>query len=1025
MKKKDAELIQRTLNGDQIAFTALVEKYQKGVHALIWQKIGDFHIAQEITQDTFLRAYQKLGDLKNHNMFSGWLYVIATNMCKDWLRKKQIPMQSIETVDSHEVEQMAYAEYLEQQREEDVDETRRNFVRDLLKKLPESERTVMTLYYLGDMPCESIGEFLGVSSNTVRSRLSRARNRLKKNVDIINGNLNSFQLPTQMTKNIMKEISRVNPVIPSSSKPLTPLAISAASAILMVLLMGFGTQRLYSIQKPYSLNAVSEQMIEISEAHLLMDTPAKLSVRNPVGRSNIAGKNVGVGQNPEEDLFASAEVVETEESKNKPQWIQTKGPEGGRVSKLFRSTRGDVYAGVQNNLYRLTDDGTKWQLINTLKDTTSIDTYIGTIWEHVTERQDTLYVATGKEILTSTDRGHTWNSLCVCPEGQLVGMVITDGIDGEQSDMTIYLAFKTSVFRSENNGKSWQRLIKGLSKRKVNAIAVFDNTVFVGTNKGLYRLNSDSWDQLSFHKEDKQSESYDISILLRTKKSIYAIGHIMRDAAHAFDLLSGKEYIRNRNSHWFIYRSTDRGNSWKVITPELTPKLNYGWHAATPNGLFYIPLPNNKDGKLRSNYRIEVMNMINITASGSNILIMGGNRNIYSNNTGDTWSTVESVDAIGSAIDAVFLDEKTIYRCGTQGIHRTTDGGKSWKKFNSGLVNSVVRNIIVVNETLYANTETGLVSSTDEGDTWTTVKSDSDNFTRIIESNGNLIARNCENRPHRFLQLSTLGDNLTDITHIPDLLNTASSTTKQSDTNEVSGDWIELSGDWIEIPLHSTPYSLNPYIVEDFAITDTAYYTEFQEKIFRWDIGAVNWYDTGVEKFKFGSGTHSDTDQNKPEPLTITVASFDDSLRFSVSGKVIYVGRKDGHLLHSTDEGTTWQGVTPHLPFTVNRFKAITFVGENIYVATDKGVIRSKNGTDWDMITDVEGNPLVMLRFAADGTRLFGQSGKKVYQLDEKLDLWQVITSEIPYTINCFDVEGNTLYVGTKGRGVFRYSLDE
>ena len=61
MKKKDSELIQRTLNGDQSAFTALVEKYQKGVHALVWQKIGDFHIAQEITQDAFLRAYQKLG----------------------------------------------------------------------------------------------------------------------------------------------------------------------------------------------------------------------------------------------------------------------------------------------------------------------------------------------------------------------------------------------------------------------------------------------------------------------------------------------------------------------------------------------------------------------------------------------------------------------------------------------------------------------------------------------------------------------------------------------------------------------------------------------------------------------------------------------------------------------------------------------------------------------------------------------------------------------------------------------------
>ena len=79
MKKKDAELIQRTLDGDQSAFTALVEKYQKGVHALVWQKIGDFHDAQEITQDAFLRAYQNLGTLKNHNLtFLTMLFILLT-----------------------------------------------------------------------------------------------------------------------------------------------------------------------------------------------------------------------------------------------------------------------------------------------------------------------------------------------------------------------------------------------------------------------------------------------------------------------------------------------------------------------------------------------------------------------------------------------------------------------------------------------------------------------------------------------------------------------------------------------------------------------------------------------------------------------------------------------------------------------------------------------------------------------------------------------------------------------------------
>ncbi len=57
MKNNDVELIHRILDGDDTAFSTLVGKYQKQVHALAWRKIGDFHIAEEITQDTFLKAY--------------------------------------------------------------------------------------------------------------------------------------------------------------------------------------------------------------------------------------------------------------------------------------------------------------------------------------------------------------------------------------------------------------------------------------------------------------------------------------------------------------------------------------------------------------------------------------------------------------------------------------------------------------------------------------------------------------------------------------------------------------------------------------------------------------------------------------------------------------------------------------------------------------------------------------------------------------------------------------------------------
>ena len=60
MEKDDVLLIHNILSGDDEAFSTLVQRYQKSVHALAWRKIGDFHYAEEITQDTFLQAYKKL-----------------------------------------------------------------------------------------------------------------------------------------------------------------------------------------------------------------------------------------------------------------------------------------------------------------------------------------------------------------------------------------------------------------------------------------------------------------------------------------------------------------------------------------------------------------------------------------------------------------------------------------------------------------------------------------------------------------------------------------------------------------------------------------------------------------------------------------------------------------------------------------------------------------------------------------------------------------------------------------------------
>ena len=312
MTQNDAELIQRSLQGDQDAFASLVKKYQKPVHTLAWRKIGDFHIAQEITQDAFLKAYQNLGDLKNHKLFAGWLYVIAARLCYDWRQKNSTPLESMDNIDASEVDHVSYSRYVADKQATEADETRREVVKKLLQMLPESERTVITLFYLGEMTIKAIGEFLGVSPNTVKSRLSRARNRLKKEEDMIQQNLGSFQLPTNLTETIMREVSRLVPAAPAASKPVLPWALSAASAVLIFLLMGVGTQYLSRFQKPYNLNATSEPTVDLIEAVFVVDTSAKPAVRNQVGSSVTAGRNPGAGQQPNAQFFAAAAAEETE-----------------------------------------------------------------------------------------------------------------------------------------------------------------------------------------------------------------------------------------------------------------------------------------------------------------------------------------------------------------------------------------------------------------------------------------------------------------------------------------------------------------------------------------------------------------------------------------------------------------------------------------------------------------------------------------------------------------------------------------
>ena len=1004
MEQNDVKLIQQILQGDPDAFSPLVKKYQKGVHALVWRKIGDFHIAQEITQDAFLNAYQKLGTLKNHNLFAGWLYVIASNLSLDWLRRNRLPMESLDADNTNEVDKVSYSQYVAEKQETEADETRREVVKKLLQKLPESERTVMMLHYLGEMTIKTISEFLGVSPNTVKSRLSRARNRLRKEEDIIQQNLGSFQLPNQMAENVMREVWRMTPVQPPVSKPMVPLALSAASAVLIFLLIGVGAQYLSRFQKPYSLNATSEPMVELIDAVFVLDSPAKPAIRNQPGSSDTPGKSPGSGQKPDDSLFATVPVDTKKVSTPKPQWTQTKGPEGGAVNSLFIASNGDLYARTGADLYKLTDDGSAWRSAN-------INMSVKGSWQ-MAERDDTLYIVSDTGTLASIDRGETWNVQGARPKGELIDIVITDE--------ALYLALVEGVFRSVDAGKSWTSLDDGnLTDRKIQAIVAIENTVFVGTDNGLYRRNSEGWEQLPVGKAEN------ILALASAEYRLYvAVGKEVKNKNLSISISMSSAL----NTSLSLYRSTDLGDSWQAIDFVKT--------VSEENGRFSITVgPNNP--KMDDDPGMEKTSSVKMVAAQERLLVLDGGDSYYSSDAGETWISLDSGPAaIVDTSTVVISDADTFYKSGRFGIQRTTDAGKTWHQFNTGLVRTGVDNLVYVHNTLYAKIWRELVVSFDGGESWVPVLRCPEILTSMIKFDDVLYVKGIKETSPQLFRVSTEDNGVTPVPGMPslevrDLATMIGEKFKNAFREPVQDELKKNIEEDTELKLKPEDFDLDRLnkvpgkIIEEsmvelirayfgsFAVSGSTYYMEYEQKLFRWKPGMTEWFDTGL--VDEGESTHSLSDLEDQGSIDFKIA---------VSGETVYVGKRDGHLVQSFDEGDTWNDVTTALPFSVTQFKAIAFAGPTLYAATDKGVTYSSDGIRWHTATDAEGIPLVIEKIAVDGTTVYGATEQQIYQLKANSRRWEQVTPEVPSAITSLAVDGNTLYVGTVGRGVLRFALD-
>ncbi len=176
----DEELVARSIRGDADSFNELILRWERPIYALAYRTIGREEEARDVCQETFLRAFRALPGFRGQAKFSSWLYRIALNLCRDWMRKeRRTPVvQAPEDVDlldlaaaaepSESIEELVFRKDLSRQ------------VELAMAKLPEEQRTAIILKEYHGMTFQEIADLAGCPLSTVKTRLYQGLTVLRR-----------------------------------------------------------------------------------------------------------------------------------------------------------------------------------------------------------------------------------------------------------------------------------------------------------------------------------------------------------------------------------------------------------------------------------------------------------------------------------------------------------------------------------------------------------------------------------------------------------------------------------------------------------------------------------------------------------------------------------------------------------------------------------------------------------------------------------------------------------------------------
>jgi RNA polymerase sigma factor (sigma-70 family) len=182
LTKDTTPLIKKAIQGDQKSCEALVKRYQRGIYNMIFQMVKNREETEDLVQETFIKAFNALESYNDNYAFSTWLYKIAYNNCIDSIRKRKLktyPLDKPIRTREGEVKQEIRDDTSSPEKDFLFSEKRKH-IQQSIDELPPRYRRVIELRHREEKSYEEIAEMLKIPLGTVKARIFRAREMLKK-----------------------------------------------------------------------------------------------------------------------------------------------------------------------------------------------------------------------------------------------------------------------------------------------------------------------------------------------------------------------------------------------------------------------------------------------------------------------------------------------------------------------------------------------------------------------------------------------------------------------------------------------------------------------------------------------------------------------------------------------------------------------------------------------------------------------------------------------------------------------------